>query len=131
LKDVDHAAQVDHCLQRKLIGIGWRMDELGPDASLQEACDRIESTEEPGWGHNAARTVFRFGAEAEIDDFVWTRDTHGRYWLCQIKSAYRYDGSDAAREVDVHQVRDARWPRARSTILRCLAVSSGALSVRG
>ena len=33
----------------------------------------------------------------------------GRYWLCRITGAYRYDGSDAARKVDVHQVRDAQW----------------------
>lgn len=107
LEGVDHAAQVDHCVLGGLIGIGWRMDELGPDTTLDAACKRIEDT--PGWGRPAAQTVRRFGAEAQIGDFVWTRDTHGRYWLCKISGAYRYDGSEAARRVDVHQVRDAEW----------------------
>ncbi len=111
LPGVDHAAQVDHCVRGRLIGIGWRMDGLGPDTPLDVACKRIEDT--AGWGRTPAQTVRRFGSDAQIDDFVWTRDTHGRYWLCKITGPYRYDGSEAARDVDVHQVRDAAWaPRA-------------------
>jgi len=53
--------------------------------------------------------VRRFGEPASIGDWVWTRDTHGRYLLCRITGPYRYDGSDAPRQVDVHQVRDAMW----------------------
>jgi hypothetical protein len=107
LAGIDHAEQVEHCIRGGLIGIGWRMDELAPNVTLDVACKRIEDT--PGWGRTAAQTVHRFGAEAEIGDFVWTRDTHGRYWLCTLTGPYRYDGSQAARKVDVHQVRDAEW----------------------
>jgi hypothetical protein len=107
LEGIDHAAQVAHCVDGGLIGIGWRMDDLGPDTTLDEACRRIEDT--PGWGSKPAQTVRRFGAQASIGDWVWTRDTHGRYLLCRITGPYRYDGSDAARRVDVHQVRDAVW----------------------
>ena len=109
LAGVDHAERVAHCLEGGLVGIGWRMDDLSPSTTLTEACDRIEHTAEPGWGRAAAQTVRRFGAEAEIGDFVWTRDTHGRYLLCKIAGQYRYDDSEAARAVDVHQVRDAEW----------------------
>lgn len=107
LEGIDHAAQVDHCVHGGLIGIGWRMDELGPKTSLEEACKRVEET--PGWGRVPAQTIRRFGADAKIGDFVWTRDTHGRYWLCRITGNYRYDGSEPARLVDVHQTRDAEW----------------------
>lgn len=48
LPGVDHAAQVDHCVRGRLIGIGWRMDGLGPDTPLDVACKRIEDT--AGWG---------------------------------------------------------------------------------
>lgn len=107
LPGIDHAEQVEHCIRGGLIGIGWRMDDLGPDTTLDEACKRIEET--PGWGREPAQTVRRFGEQAVEGDYVWTRDTHGRYWLCEITGPYRYDGSEAARRVDVHQVRDARW----------------------
>lgn len=106
---VNHTEQVDHCVANSLIGIGWRMDKLGPDASLDTACEGIETWPEPGWGRSAAQTVRRFGAEAQIGEFVWTRDTRGRYLLCRLTGSYRYDGSEAARKVDVHQVRDADW----------------------
>ncbi len=107
LEGVDHKEQVDHCVLGGIIGIGWRMDDLGADATLDQACQLIEAT--PGWGLTPAQTVRRFGEQAKDGDFVWTRDTHGRYWLCRITGPYRYDGSDAAKAVDVHQVRDAEW----------------------
>lgn len=109
LAHVDHAAQVEHCIRGRLVGIGWRMDELTPDTTLETAVKSIEDKHEPGWGRPAALTVRRFGHEAQVGDFVWTRDTHGRYWLCRLTGSYRYDGSEAARKVDVHQVRDADW----------------------
>ena len=70
-----------------------------------------ETNYEPaeGWGQAAAQTVRRFGEQAEVGDFVWTRDTSGRYLLCKITGDYRYDISDASKRVDVHQVRDVAW----------------------
>jgi hypothetical protein len=103
----DYTAQVEHCLRSGLIGIGWRMDGLRSNARIDTACKRIEET--PDWGRRPAQTVRRFGAEAQVGDFVWTRDTHGRYLLCRITGPYRYDGSPAACAVDVHQVRSVEW----------------------
>lgn len=106
---IDHASQVQHCLDCNLIGIGWRIDDLPADASLAFTVDWIENESADGWGRRAAQTVRRFGEAAKAGDFVWTRDTHGRYLLCRIAGGWRYDGSQAARNVDVHQVRDAHW----------------------
>ena len=109
LHGVDHSAQVAHCLQHGLIGVGWRTDGLSAGPTLDIVCDRIEQSEAPGSGRTAAQIVRRFGAEASIGDSVWTRDTHGRYLVCRIVGPYRYDGSLAATAVDVHQVRDVDW----------------------
>ncbi len=49
LRGIDHAAQVDHCVLGGLIGIGWRMDELGADTSLDATCKRIEDTRDAEW----------------------------------------------------------------------------------
>lgn len=40
---------------------------------------------------------------------MWSRDTAGRYLLGKITGEYRYDISDSAKLVDVHQVRDVEW----------------------
>ena len=109
LDGVDHTAQVEHCIHNGLIGIGWGMDGLRANTRIETTCKRIEET--PGWGRTPAQTVRRFGAEAQVGDFVWTRDTHGRYWLCRIAGPYHYDGSPAACAVDVHQVRAVEWAR--------------------
>jgi hypothetical protein len=106
---IDHTEQVDHCLEHGLIGIGWRIDELGDGAPLDMVLDTIENKAEPGWGRDAAHTVRRFGEQAQIGDFVWTRDTSGRYLLCRLAGPYHYDISAAAKKVDVHQVRAAEW----------------------
>lgn len=107
LPGVSHAAQVQHCLDHGLIGIGWRIDELPNGASLDEVCGWIEERED--WGRTPAQIVRRFGAEAELGDYCWTRDTSGRYLLARISGTYRYDISDAAKKVDVHQVRSVIW----------------------
>jgi hypothetical protein len=113
LRGIDHAEQVAHCLENNLVGIGWRIDELPSGASLELVCQTIEENRAQGWGRRAAQTVRRLGQEAEIGDFVWTRDTAGRYLVCKISGGYRYDISEASKRVDVHQVRDVAWaPRA-------------------
>ena len=109
VEGVDHAMQVQHCLDSGLIGIGWRMDEMSSESSLDLVVETVRATPNPGWARAAANTIERFGATAKIGDFVWTRDTAGRYLLCRITGPYRYDGSDAAKAVDVHQVRDVDW----------------------
>lgn len=106
---IDHREQVAHCLDHELVGIGWRIDDLAAGSSLEAVCQWIENNPAEGWGRTAAQTVRRFGAEAKVGDFVWTRDTTGRYLLCKITGGYRYDISDASKLVDVHQVRHAAW----------------------
>ena len=106
---VDHAKQVAHCLEHGLIGIGWGPDDLADGAPLELVLATIDGKAEDGWGPRARRIVQRFAVEAEIGDFVWTRDTHGRYLLCRITGNHRYDASAEAAAVDVYQVRDADW----------------------
>jgi hypothetical protein len=87
---VSHAKQVQHCLDRGLVGIGWRIDELVDDTPLDEVCAWIEQCADPGWGRTSAQIVRRFGAKAQVGDFVWTRATAGRYLLAKIAGEYRY-----------------------------------------
>lgn len=106
---IDHGEQVAHCVDSGLIGIGWRIDDLSAGTPLDVVCQTIEDNPADGWGRGAAQTVRRFGVEAKTGDFVWTRDTAGRYLLCQITGDYRYDISESSKRADVHQVRDVAW----------------------
>jgi hypothetical protein len=84
-----------------------RSDDVDP----QDAVDRALRTGVVGFGAAGAdarldRRVQRF---AEVPDgaFVWTRDTHGRYWVGRIDGPYRYDAAGA--DVDLVHVRPCRW----------------------
>jgi hypothetical protein len=105
----DHAAQVAHCVDRGLIGIGWGIEALPSRSSMASVFDAIENNPEHGWGKRSLSIVRRFATEAKPGDFVWTRDTSGQYLLCRITGPWRYDNTKAAKAVDVHQVRRAGW----------------------
>lgn len=108
LAGVDHSNQVEYCAHRRLIGIGWGVPHLADGASLQEVFDALESYTTEGWG-KGTQNVRRFANETAVGDFVWTRDTSGRYLLGRIAGDYRYDNSEAAKRVDVHHVRPVEW----------------------
>lgn len=106
---VDHATQVAYCLDGERVGIGWGIEHLPSGSSLSAVLDAIRSETSPGWGKVAAWTVRRFGEDAAIGDFVWTRDLQGRFRLGRISGEYVYENSARAKETDTHQVRAADW----------------------
>jgi hypothetical protein len=55
-----------------------------------------------------ARRVARF-AELDEGSFVWTRDTHGWFWLGRISGPYVYDTGKTAAAVDLVHVRPCEW----------------------
>lgn len=103
---VDHKEQLRHCVEGSLIAIGWGA-ELPSGSSLDEVCQWIERN--PQWGRRAAQTVRRFGAEAKVGDFIWTRDTQAHYRVCRITGTYRFDASPRAARVDSYQVLPVEW----------------------
>lgn len=62
----------------------------------------------PAEQERLARRVARF---AELDDgsFVWTRDTHGWFWLGRISGPYFYDARETAVAVDLVHIRPCEW----------------------
>lgn len=109
---VNHAEQFEHCLRHGIIAIGWGA-QLPTGSSLDEVCEWIESSTSPGWGRRPALTVRRFGAQAQIGEFVWTRDLQSHFGVCRITGRYRFDASPAAQRVDSYQVRPVEWAPAQ------------------
>jgi hypothetical protein len=104
---VNHKIQAAHNFDHGIVGIGWGVEELPSGASLQEVFARIGS--QPGWTKSAVYTVRRFAEDAEVGDYVWTRDPQGRFRLGRITGPYRYENSELAALTDTHQVRDCEW----------------------
>lgn len=105
---VDHREQLQHCLDGSLIAIGWGA-ELPTGSSLDDVCRTIEQNPAPSWGRRAAGTVRRFGAETNVGEFIWTRDTEAHYRVCRIAGPYRFDASPKAARVDSYQVLPVDW----------------------
>jgi hypothetical protein len=61
------------------------------------------------WTMSGYNTVRRFIRDVAVGDYVWTREPSGRYRVGRIAGAYRYDDSDEARRLDLHQVRPTTW----------------------
>lgn len=106
---VDHQEQVDHNFDDGIVGIGWGIEALPDGAPLDDVVAAIDA--EPGWTKDAVHTVRRFGEDAQIGDYIWTRDLHGRFRLGRITGPYRYENTDLAKRTDTHQVRDCEWAK--------------------
>ncbi|MGN6336089.1 GAF domain-containing protein [Mycobacterium sp.] len=62
----------------------------------------------PAEKERLARRVARF-ADLDEGSFVWTRDTHGWFWLGRISGDYVYDADEAAAAVDLVHIRSCEW----------------------
>lgn len=101
---VDHTKQVEHCLKKRLVGLGWGVWGDSPPKTLAETLARVEAR---GWT-DAVATIRRFAA-AENGSLVWSRHTDGTWLLGKLNGRFRTDYSRAASEVDVYQVRHCDW----------------------
>lgn len=101
---VNHERQVAYCLERGVIGIGWGGDI--PDAAPFE--DVMELVQDDRSRKRACDTIRRF-ATAAVGEFIWTRDTFGRYHLCRLDGPWRFENTPECAAVDIHQVRDVSW----------------------
>jgi len=107
--DVDHVEQVAHNFDDGIVGIGWGLEDLPSRTPLDEVLAALEAKDEPGWGRRAMWTVRRFGREAQVGDFIWTRDLAGRFRLGRLAGHYRYVNNAKATRTDTHQVRRCDW----------------------
>ena len=90
-----------------------RDDAVEPQAAIDRArrlgvCGFGQLVGRPGERERLARRVDRL-AELDEGSFVWTRDTHGRFWLGRISGPYAYDDDKAAAAVDLVHIRRCEW----------------------
>lgn len=88
-------------LEYGVVGTGDALE--GIPASLHQAIEETRGR----YGEKAGRMLRTF-AELPERTLVWTR-AHGFFRLGRISGPWRYDGSNAARQVGIHNVRPADW----------------------
>lgn len=105
--DVDFLEQVEHCLSKRLAGVGWGLDGK-PPRSIDEVVARLRADDRPHWHSSGANTVARFAA-APNGSLVWTRHPDGTWAIGELSGSCRPDYTKAAVRVDVYHVRSTRW----------------------
>ncbi len=115
---LDHVAPEDqesHCFDKDKIGIGWGREGWRDGMPFEELSRRVERVDSGGWGRRAAKTINRFANEAQVNELIWVRDLHGLFRVCQIRGKWKFENSDTARKVDIHQVRPVAWAKPHFT----------------
>ena len=90
-----------------------RSDAIEPQATIDRArrlgvCGFGQLVSRPAEKERLAHRVARF-ADLDEGSFVWTRDTHGWFWLGRISGDYVYDADEAAAAVDLVHTRPCEW----------------------
>jgi len=91
---------IDHCLERKVVGIGWPL--ASPNAGPQSKSEYLSAAEQQYKG--LSRSVASFLRNPKIGDLIWIRSRRGVYYLAKIVGEWRYEGDEVARSFDVVNV---------------------------
>lgn len=95
-----------HCRSAGVVGVGWGLSKLKHHSRLDRVLDAWGKRPE---GLAGVNTIARLANDVADADLMWTRDSLGRYWLCQITGSWRYDKSPESVRLDLYNVRPARW----------------------
>jgi hypothetical protein len=90
-----------------------RNDAVEPQATIDRArrlgvCGLGQYASQSAERERLVRRVARF-TELDEGSFVWTRDTHGWFWLGRISGPYVYDAGKTAAAVDLVHIRPCEW----------------------
>ena len=96
------------CMDRGILGIGWRVDAAGPlDWKTYErlGTEKYYDQGDKGWWP----AVNAVGNRMQVGDLCWTRDWGGQYYLGRVDGPWSYRSSQEHLKADVVNVRSCRW----------------------
>lgn len=102
---VDWDEAKEYCRVTGLVGVGWGLSKLRHHSRLERV---LAALRERNWPAGAA-TISRLANDVQVGDLMWTRDSLGRYWLCEVTGPWRFDKSPESVRLDLYNVRPARW----------------------
>ncbi len=104
-RDKDDGRSFKFCLERGIIGVGWRIDEQ-PDnfEHYEKLGEEAHSEEATSW----RRAINAIGTRMQTGDLVWTRSGRGVYYIGEISGDWEYQDKPENRDVDIHNVRPCK-----------------------
>lgn len=117
IPEVDPDEQESYCFGRGKVGVGWAKEEWKTGTSFDEVFRLVENVDHGGWRRRAALTINRFANEAQVNELIWVRNRGGLFRVCQLRGPWKFDNSESARRVDIHQVRTVAWSKREFTSL--------------
>lgn len=98
------------CLERGILGIGWRLEDTPPPDLDYKAYRRWAKDHFPHDNWGSYKSAFRALAKRmEVGDLCWARDTDGIYYLAEVTGDWEYHDDKDHRAVDIHHFRPCTW----------------------
>jgi hypothetical protein len=112
LEKVPPEERVKFCIERGVLGVGWRVDTDKPSLTWDEYFLKSgqiyrDERKDKGWrpAINAIKNKMREG------DLCWMRNLDGVYYLGRVTSDWRYEPHGDFGRADVVNVRDCEWKK--------------------
>ena len=84
-----------HCLENRVLGVGWRVDGLANTRDWAE----YERVAQPA--HDSIAQPRYIATHVSPGALVWTRDADARYYLARVQSGWEYWTSPEAATMDI------------------------------
>ncbi len=85
----------DYCLRNKLLGVGWRVNDLENTTDWNAYYSEAKKIHE---NLNVCKYIKKWVGKG---DLIWTRDQNAQYYLAQVQSGWEYFATEEAREKDI------------------------------
>ncbi len=104
---------VDFCIKEEIAAVGWGISRK--PSSKEDYRELVEHEYKKfdeswkTWRKSWAAATNAILDRIQLYDLIWTRDRRGNYFLGEIQSDWRYDGSPPYAAADVYNYRKCKW----------------------
>jgi hypothetical protein len=106
----DPAAAFQYCLDESVLGTGWGPTRWGDPSNCPTTWGEYLVLARELWSEREFGPV-RWLRDAPEGTLVWTRDTHGIYYLACLNGPWEYRDATVNRDLDLSNVRPAEIVR--------------------
>ena len=94
--NADMGLTFKYCLEKGILGIGWRTDSNNCTKDWDEYYR--EASEKYGYDSTICKYIYE---NVCCKDLIWTRDPFGEYYLASVISGWEYWVTDESKEKDI------------------------------
>ena len=94
----DMVATFKHCLENKLLGVGWRVERIDQTTEWDVYEQQNAKSESPHKSLQQPRYIYE---NVRTKDLVWTRDPDSQYYLACVTGGWEYWTNQKGREKNI------------------------------